>query len=209
MSKGRVRIKICGMTCEEDIAYAATLGINAIGLVFWPKSPRFVALNQAKKLLAKLPPFMDAVAVLVNPSRSLVEEIINELPLSYLQFHGEESAEFCSQFKKPYIKALQADSAATIYQGSVDYQQASALLLDTPSRESYGGGGKTFDWTIIPSDLEKTYILAGGLHALNVNAALTQCRPYALDVCSGVEASLGHKDHEKMRLFVEAVWGRQ
>jgi phosphoribosylanthranilate isomerase len=205
----RVRIKMCGMTQEVDIAYAAALGVDAVGLIFSPLSPRYISTTQAKKLLHNLPLFISVVAVFVNPSPVWVDEIINELPIAWLQFHGEETAEFCSQFKKPYIKAMQVDSAAAINQCSLEYQQASAILLDTPSATSYGGTGKAFDWRLIPSNLDKPFILAGGLDATNVNTAMHNCLPYAVDVCSGVEVSPGIKDHEKMRQFVNAVWGKK
>jgi phosphoribosylanthranilate isomerase len=200
---------MCGMTRKEDIAYAAFLGVDAIGLIFSPQSPRVISINQAKKILTNLPPFIDVVAVLVNPSPDLVNEIINELPIASLQFHGEESAEFCNQFAKPYIKAMQVDSAATIYKYTEVYQHASAILLDTPSATSHGGTGKTFDWELIPNNLAKPLILAGGLNVVNVKTAVDKCSPYAVDVCSGVEASPGIKKHEKMKQFVDALWGKE
>lgn len=199
---------MCGMTREEDIAYAASLGVDAIGLVFSPQSPRFVSLNQAKRLLQKLPLFVDAVAVLVNPEPSFVEELITELPISWLQFHGDESPEFCQQFGKPYIKAIQVDSAAAIYKSCEGHHQASAILLDTPSASSRGGTGKTFDWSLIPDNLSKPFILAGGLNVANIKDALRSCSPYAVDVSSGIEESPGIKDHKKMKQFVDAVWGK-
>ncbi|CDZ79123.1 N-(5'-phosphoribosyl)anthranilate isomerase [Legionella massiliensis] len=200
---------MCGMMREEDIAHAATLGVDAIGLIFSPKSPRFVSITQAKKLLRKLPLFVDVVAVLDNPSSLLVDEIISELPIVWLQFHGDESPEFCQQFKKPFIKAMQVDTAAAIYKCCEAYHQASAILLDTPSATSRGGTGQTFDWGLIPNNLDKPFILAGGLNADNVSAAVQRCSPYAVDVSSGIEESHGVKDHEKMNQFVEAVWGRK
>lgn len=208
MTNTRVRIKMCGMTREEDIVCAAELGVDAVGLIFYPQSPRCVSLTQAKKILHQLPLFVDAVAVLVNPSSLLVDEILNELPIVWLQFHGEESPEFCSQFKKPYIKALQVSTAASIYKYSADYQQASAILLDTPSDNSYGGTGKTFDWGLIPQNLDKPFILSGGLNPTNVGPAVNKCFPYAVDVCSGIESAHGIKDHEKMSQFVSALRGK-
>jgi len=208
LNNARVRIKMCGMTREEDIAHAAELGVDAIGLIFYPKSPRCVSITQAKKILRNVPLFVDVVAVLVNPSSLLVDEILNELPIVWLQFHGEESPEFCGQFKKPYIKAMQVSTAASIYKYCSDYHQASAILLDTPSESSYGGTGKTFDWGLIPSNLDKPFILSGGLDATNVNLAVNKSLPYAVDVCSGIESSYGIKDHEKMKQFVSALRGK-
>lgn len=200
---------MCGMTREEDIAQAEALGVDAIGLVFHPESPRCVSITQAKKLLQKMPVFVDVVAVLVNPSTLLVDEIINELPIVWLQFHGEESPEFCSQFKRPYIKAMQVDSAGAIYKCFADYQSAAAIMLDAPSETSYGGTGQTFDWGLIPQNLDKPFILAGGLNPENVNVAVSRCSPYAVDVSSGIELAPGMKDHVKMSQFVEALWGRE
>lgn len=205
----RIRIKMCGITREEDIAHAAALGVDAVGLVFAPKSPRFVSITQAKKLLKKLPLFVDVVAVLDNPSTLLVDEIISELPIVWLQFHGDESAEFCGQFKKPFIKAMRVDTAAAIYRYCEDYQQASAILLDTPSERARGGTGQTFDWGLIPNNLTKPFILAGGLNAANVSLAVHRCSPYGVDVSSGIETSLGIKDHDKMTQFVKAVWSKE
>ena len=209
MTQRRVRVKFCGMTREQDIAQAIGLGVDAIGLIFYPKSSRFLSLARARELLREIPPFVNAVAVLVNPLASFVEELIAELPVDYLQFHGEESLQFCEQFKKPYIKAVQASSTSIIEKFSKEHPQAAALLLDTPSTSCHGGTEKTFDWGLIPQHLSKPLILAGGLNADNVAAALSQCKPYAVDVCSGVEASPGIKDHKKMSRFVNAVWGKE
>lgn len=205
MTTTRVRLKMCGMTRENDIAFAAELGVDAVGLIFYPKSPRCVTISQAQKILQKLPPFVDVVAVLVNPSPVLVQEILNELPISWLQFHGEEPAKFCGQFHRPYIKALAVSSVDVIYKGIAEYQQASAILLDTPSEEKYGGTGQFFNWTLIPPKLDKPIILSGGLDANNVSLAVSQYFPYAVDVCSGIESSHGIKDHKKMKLFIEAL----
>ncbi len=199
---------MCGMTRAEDIAYAAQLGVDAVGLIVYPKSPRGVSIAQAKKILRDIPVFVDVVAVLVNPTALLVEEILQELPIDCLQFHGEEAAEFCRQFNKPYIKAVQVNSTAAIHQCTLAYQDAAAILLETPSA-SHGGTGKVFAWDLIPDDLAKPFILAGGLDAKNVGLALTQCSPYAVDVCTGVEAAQGIKDHVKMSAFVDALWGKK
>lgn len=208
MSK-RVRIKFCGMTRQEDISYAAMLGVDAIGLIFAQQSSRFISLSQAKKILINLPPFLDVIAVLVNPSQDFVYQIINELAITALQFHGNESPEFCSQFAKPYIKAMQVISTETVTSDSRMYPTASAFLLDTPSSESYGGTGQIFNWDLIPKNLPKPIILAGGLNAANVKTAIDKCSPYAVDICSGIEASPGIKDHQKMQLFVNALWGNE
>lgn len=202
----RVRIKMCGMTKAQDIAHAVALGVDAIGLIFYPKSPRHVSVEQAKKLVRDVPAFLNVVAVLVNPHSTLVKEIIEELPIQYLQFHGQESPEFCSQFKKQYIKAIPANSKDQIEKLSAEHRYASAILLDTPST-AHGGTGLSFNWQVIPDKLDKPLILAGGLNANNVKEAVTGHSIYAVDVCSGVEVSPGIKDHDKMSQFVNALWG--
>ena len=202
MSQSRVRVKMCGMTRRDDVAHAIRLGVDAIGLIFYPKSTRYVTIEQAKALLETLPPFVDAVAVLVNPDQALVQQIIAELPIQLLQFHGDESAAFCQQFNKPFIKAVQPVSQEHIQQVAKDFASASALLLDTPSEHARGGTGLTFDWGIIPQQMAKPYILAGGLDEFNVSDAIKQCHPYAVDLCSGIEVSPGIKDHDKMNRFM-------
>ncbi|WP_094090705.1 phosphoribosylanthranilate isomerase [Legionella clemsonensis] len=198
---------MCGMTRAQDIAYAAALGVDAIGFIFYPKSPRYISIEQAKQLIHQVPAFLNIVAVLVNPDVSLVQQIIKELPVHYLQFHGNESARFCTGFKKPYIKAIQALSPDFIAKKCLEHTEASAILLDTPS-VSHGGTGKMFDWNVIPDTLIKPLILAGGLTAENIEKAAKEHSFYAVDVCSGVEASPGIKDHEKMNQFVNALWGK-
>lgn len=196
---------MCGMTRSNDIAHAISLGVDAIGLIFYPGSSRAITLDQGKALLKNLPPFVDAVAVLVNPDRTFVQQIIAELPIQLLQFHGDESLTFCQQFNKPYIKAVHPDSSEHIHQCVQDFASASALLLDTPSDRARGGTGLAFDWNIIPKNLTKPYILAGGLDEVNVQDAIKSCHPYAVDLCSGIEASPGIKDHEKMSRFMQKL----
>lgn len=196
------------MTRREDISLAQTLGVDAIGFIFAAESPRCVSISQVKQLLRPSPLFMDTVAVLVNPDVAFVEQILQELPIQWLQFHGEESPEFCEQFNHPYIKAIPAVSTAVIHQAVKNYAGASAILLDTPSSSYRGGSGESFDWHIIPHNLEKPIILAGGLNPLRARQAVSVYKPYAVDVNSGVELSPGIKDHEKMALFVQAIGGR-
>ena len=198
----RTRIKMCGMTRAVDIEHAISLGVDAIGLIFYHKSARYLSVDQAKLLVKGLPPFVDVVAVFVNPAVSLVRQVLTELPVQWLQFHGDETAVFCEQFGRPYIKAVPATSAEAISMAMVQFQHAAAILLETPSTSSRGGTGVPFDWKIIPRQLTKPIILAGGLDAFNVSEAIATCTPYAVDVCSGVEASPGIKDHEKMNQFV-------
>lgn len=197
------------MTRAEDVAYAIELGVNAIGLIFYPKSPRNITLKQADALINKIPPFVDVVAVLVNPDLTTVQQIINELPIQYLQFHGEESQEFCQQFTVPYIKAVPAQNYANLQQATQLYPSASAILLDTPSATERGGTGRIFDWTIIPDTTSLPIILAGGINASNVQEAIAIAKPYAVDLCSGIEASVGIKDHQKMQEFIKVLWGEK
>lgn len=198
---------MCGMTRAEDVAHAIALGVDAIGLIFYPKSPRSITIEKARVLLKNIPPFVDAVAVLVNPEEIFVHQIIEELPIQLLQFHGDESPEFCQRFNKPFIKAIQPQTSGQIQQVMKEYLKASAILLDTPSETSRGGTGIAFDWQIIPQSLPKPFILAGGLNEFNVLDAIKVSKPYAIDVCSGIEATPGVKDHKKMSQFVKVLWG--
>lgn len=197
---------MCGMTRSDDITHAIRLGVDAIGLIFYPKSARCITLEQAKVLLKNLPPFIDAVAVLVNPEPAFVQQIIAELSIQLLQFHGDESVAFCQQFNKPFIKAIHPDSGEHIQRVVQDFAPARALLLDTPSAKAKGGTGLTFDWNIIPQQLSKPYLLAGGLNEFNILDALNACQPYAVDLCSGVEAAPGVKDHDKMTRFMSKIF---
>lgn len=199
---------MCGMTRSQDIEHAIHLGVDAIGLIFYPGSQRYVSLEAAQRLTKNLPPFVDAVAVLVNPDKTWVHQLLDELPIQTLQFHGDESAEFCEQFNKPFIKAIHPVSTTQIRQVMQEFANAQAILLDTPSPTSRGGTGMTFDWRIIPADAITPYILAGGLNELNLRDAINESNPYAIDVCSGIEISPGIKDHTKMSRFISTLWGK-
>ena len=199
---------MCGMTRSNDILHAVSLGVDAIGLIFYQQSARALTVGEAALLLHDLPPFVDAVAVFVNPEVSFVEHVMAELPIQCLQFHGDESPAFCEYFRRPYMKAVPAISSEAIINTAEQYQHAAGILLETPSTTCHGGTGLTFDWTIIPPLVAKPIILAGGLNALNVRAAVGTCSPYAVDVCSGIESAPGIKDHDKMSQFVNELWGR-
>ena len=201
----RTRIKMCGMTRSEDVAQAVDLGVDALGFIFYSGSKRYLSLAQAKKLLKEIPPFVTRVAVLVNPAIVLVNQLLLELSIDCLQFHGEESPEFCSQFNVPYIKAIPALSMAQIEQQINRYSEASGILIDTPAPGIYGGTGQTFDWNMMPKLRTKPLILSGGLNAENVKKAVTIVQPYAVDVCSGIESQPGIKDSVKMKEFVAAI----
>lgn len=195
------------MTRTEDVEHAINLGVDAIGLIFYSKSSRNVSIKQAMELIKDLPPFVEAVAVLVNPEQELVQAIVDELPFQLLQFHGDETPEFCQQFNKPFIKAMHPKEAGQIKRFAHEFAKARAILLDAASDASRGGTGLTFDWHIIPDNVLKPYILAGGLNEFNVMDAIKTGKPYAVDVCSGIEAVPGVKDHNKMNRFIKAIWG--
>lgn len=195
---------MCGMTRIEDVHHAVSLGVDAIGMIFYPKSPRHISIAQAKKLTQDLPGFVDAVAVVVNPEKEFVEDIIAELPIQFIQFHGEESPEFCEQFAKPFIKVIQPMSTDHIQHSVKEYAAAQALLFDTPSNQK-GGTGQSFNWRLIPKNLSKPYFLAGGLNESNILQALQSCNPYAVDINSGVESLPGIKDPLKMSRFMQVL----
>ena len=199
-----VRIKVCGITRPEDGQLAAALGADAIGLVFYPKSPRHVSLAQARAIVAALPPFVSVVALFVDPEPDAVHAVLNAVPIDLLQFHGDEDEGFCRQFDRPYIKAARVRPDVDLVQYARSFSSAQAILLDA-FVEGYGGGGKVFDWTLIPPDFARPLILSGGLDAGNVVDAIARVRPAAIDVSSGVEAARGIKDAEKIREFVAAV----
>ncbi|MFC3908455.1 phosphoribosylanthranilate isomerase [Legionella dresdenensis] len=206
MEAQRVRIKMCGMTRRQDIDYAIALGADAIGLIFYPKSRRYVTVEQAKILLREIPPLVNIVAVAVDPEPDDLKRLINELPIDTIQFHGNEKVEFCQRFGRPYIKAVSARNSQLITAAMDKFQTASAILVDTPSAE-YGGSGQAFDWQIIPERRTRPLIIAGGLNPQNCIAAV-KLNPYALDVCSGIEQSPGIKDHHKMKQFVDVLRGK-
>jgi phosphoribosylanthranilate isomerase len=200
-----VRSKICGITRIEDALSAAEAGADAIGLVFYAKSPRAVSVQQARAIIAVLPPFVTTVGLFVDADRQELDEILAAVPLDLLQFHGDESPAFCEALQRPYIKALRVKPGDDLVARVAAYGQASGVLLDTYVPGIPGGTGEAFDWSLVPQGLSKPIILAGGLVAENVAAAIRQVRPYAVDVSGGVEARKGIKDAEKIRAFMRAV----
>jgi len=202
-----VRSKICGITRIEDALVAAEAGADAIGLVFYDRSPRAVSVQQARAIIAALPPFVTTVGLFVNASRCEIGEILDAVPLDLLQFHGDETSAQCEGHGRPYIKALRVRPGENIAACCAEYNQASGILLDTYVPGVPGGTGEAFDWSLVPADLDKPVILAGGLTADNVRAAIAQVSPYAVDVSGGVEASKGVKDAEKIRAFIREVRG--
>lgn len=202
-----VRSKICGITRIEDALAAVEAGADAIGLVFYAKSPRAVTVQQARAIIAALPPFISTVGLFVNASPCELNETLDAVPLDLLQFHGDETPEQCEGYHRPYIKALRVQAGDDISASCRTYSGASGILLDTYVAGVPGGTGETFDWAMIPSGLSKPIILAGGLTSANVAQAIAQVRPYAVDVSGGVEKSRGIKDHDKIRAFMSAVHG--
>lgn len=201
----RTRIKICGITRPEDGLAAARLGADAIGLVFYPPSPRAVSVIQAKLIVKSLPPFVTVVGLFVNEERSVIEQTLNEVSLDLLQFHGDEAPQDCEGFGKPWIKAIRMRQDIDLMAMARVYASASGLLLDTYQAGVVGGTGQTFDWSKVPQSLTGRVILAGGLNSENVTQAVQQLRPYAVDVSGGVEESKGIKDAAKIDAFIAGV----
>lgn len=200
----RTRVKICGITRRQDAEFAVKSGADAIGLVFYGPSPRAVTIEQAAAITAQLPPFISNVGLFVNATAEAVWQTLEQVPLGLLQFHGDESAEFCAQFKIPYIKAIRMQSVADLQQADKRFPEASALLLDSYQHGVPGGTGQTFDWSMITA-VSKPLILAGGLTAENVAQAIRQVSPYAVDVSGGVEESKGLKSNNKISAFMREV----
>ncbi len=202
----RTRVKICGITRPEDGVMAAQLGADAIGLVFYPPSPRFVTVDTAQQIIAALPPFVATVGLFVNAEPAAVRAVLASVPLTLLQFHGDEAPDDCAGFGLPYIKAAPMGAGADVLDYEQRFATAAGLLLDSHGGDKMGGSGQGFDWTRIPAKRHKPLILAGGLHPDNVAAAIRQIRPYAVDVSSGVETAKGIKNPELMRAFLRGVY---
>ena len=200
----RTRIKICGITREQDLKAALAAGADALGFVFYPPSPRCLPLGQAQALAATVPPFVTRVGLFVNAEPQDVRATLAAVPLDLLQFHGEEEPDYCAQFGRPWVKAARVRPGLDLLEFARRFAAAQALLLDA-FVEGYGGAGQRFDWSLIPPSLPLPMILSGGLDAANVGAAITGLRPWAVDVSSGVEVAKGVKDAEKINAFVAAV----
>ena len=200
----KTRIKICGLTREEDVDAAVAAGADAIGFVFYPPSPRYVSPQRAAELVKRIPPFVDVVGLFVNEEPEVVRAACEALPINVLQFHGDEDAAYCGQFARPYLRAARVRPGLDLVEFAGSFPDARGLLLDA-FVEGYGGGGHVFDWTLIPPNLPSYLVLSGGLTADNVGDAVRRVRPVAVDVSSGVEMSKGIKDHAKITAFVAAV----
>ncbi|MBL8419340.1 MAG: phosphoribosylanthranilate isomerase [Dechloromonas sp.] len=198
------RIKICGLTREEDVDAAVAAGADAIGFVFYPASPRYLSPRRAAELVRRVPPFIDVVGLFVNEAPESLLAVCEAVPINLLQFHGDEDGAYCRQFARPYLRAARVGPGLDLVEFARAFPDARGLLLDA-FVEGYGGGGHVFDWSLIPPELPGFLVLSGGLTAANVGAAIERVRPVAVDVSSGVETGKGIKDHSKIAAFVAAV----
>jgi len=199
----RTRIKICGITRLEDAKASVRAGCDALGFVFYKESPRYIALDAFKVIVKELPPFVTKTGLFVNADPAEIEEAIQSGLVNVLQFHGDETPDFCRQFNFPYIKAVAVSSSVDLIQYAKDFHDAEALLLDAYHEHLKGGTGQTFDWNLIPQSLSKPIVLAGGLHVDNVKEAIKKVKPYAVDVSGGVEESKGIKNSLKIQAFIK------
>jgi len=199
----RTRIKICGITRTEDARAAAQAGADAIGLVFYPPSPRYLSNERAVEIRDALPPFVQTVALFVNADAAQVAQVLQRVRPAMLQFHGEETAQFCAQFGVPFVKACRVKPGVDALEYLRPYSRAAAWLVDSYVPE-YGGVGESFDWSLVPV-AEKPLILSGGLSQANVAAAIRRVRPWGVDVSSGVESAKGVKDAGKIAGFIAEV----
>lgn len=199
------RVKICGITNIEDAMLAISSGADALGFVFYPPSPRYISISDAQVIVSKLPPFVTPVALFVDAAKEVVAELLDGSPRWCLQFHGQETPEYCEQFGVPYYKALRMKPGLDIAAIANSYPSSMAILLDAYKPGVPGGTGETFDWESIPQGLRKPLILAGGLSIDNVAKAIDIVRPFAVDVSGGVELEPGKKDPDKVRDFIRAA----
>ena len=200
----RTRIKICGLTRPQDVRAAVESGADAIGFVFYPPSPRAVSVDQAAELAALLPPFVSSVGLFVNAAPPDVDAVLARVPLQLLQFHGDESESDCARYGRPWIKAARMRPGVDLLEFSTFHPRASGILVDA-FVDGYGGGGQTFDWSLIPQGFGRPLVLSGGLDADNVTEAVRRIRPWAVDVSSGVESAKGIKDAAKIAAFIAGV----
>ena len=200
----RTRIKICGLTREADVDAAVEAGADAIGFVLYPRSPRAVTAERAAVLAKRVPPFVTPVALFVNAEAALIAAATQAIPDLLLQFHGDETPADCRAAGRPFLRAARIGPGFNLLDFAAQYPHAQGLLLDALV-EGYGGGGKVFDWSLIPPNVPRPVVLSGGLHAGNVIEGIVQVRPSAVDVSSGVESAKGIKDAAAMRRFCEAV----
>ncbi|RZU46878.1 phosphoribosylanthranilate isomerase [Fluviicoccus keumensis] len=201
----RTRVKICGITRLEDALDAVRLGADALGFVFYPPSPRYVAPEKAAEIIARLPPFVTTTGLFVDADAQQVRDVLATAPLGLLQFHGDESPEYCAGFRQPWIKALRMQPGLDVAAKIRDYRDAAGILLDAWHPQLKGGTGETFDWRHWPKHSGLSLILAGGLTPENVAEAIHLTQPYAVDVSGGVELGKGLKDFTLMQAFMAGV----
>jgi phosphoribosylanthranilate isomerase len=201
----RTRVKICGLTRDEDVAAAVAAGADALGFVFYEPSPRSVDIDRAAALAARVPAFVTAVGLFVDAEPEFIAEAARRVPLGLIQFHGAESPEFCASFGRPWIKAIAMREGLDANDAARRYTGASSLLLDTYDPALPGGTGRRFDWDLVPPELAPGIILAGGLDADNVAEAIGRVKPHAVDVSGGVEQAKGRKDRHKINDFMQGV----
>ncbi|PHQ26276.1 phosphoribosylanthranilate isomerase [Marinobacter guineae] len=199
------RVKICGLTRPEDVDAAIECGADALGFVFYGPSPRSVTADQAAALVRRIPAFVSVVGLFVNPSQQEVEAVLDKVPLDLLQFHGDETAAYCSGFGRRWIKAVRVRESGQIERAFEEFRDSAGLLVDAWDPEKYGGTGRAFNWDLIPEDRPLPLILAGGLSSANVFAAVNQVKPWAVDVSGGVEQNKGIKDFQKISHFIKEV----
>lgn len=200
----RTRVKICGVTRSEDAEAAARAGADAVGLNFYPPSPRFLSVEWARQLASAVPPFVTTVAVFVNPAAAEVYTVLERVRPAMLQFHGEEDPVFCAQFGVPYLKACRVKPGTDLLEYLRPFSSAAGWLLDSHVEE-YGGAGESFDWSLVPAKRSRPLVLSGGLTRDNVGEAIRRVRPWAVDVSSGVESSKGIKDAVRIGAFIAEV----
>lgn len=201
----KTQIKICGFTRPADAVSAVALGVDSLGLVFYPPSPRHVSIDQARDITAAVPPFTSFTALFLNAEREAVERVLETIPVNLLQFHGTESPEFCQSFNRPYIKSVSMKSTSNVVEYCAAYDRSRGFLLDSNVAGAAGGSGDVFDWSLIPTSTDVPLVLAGGLDVGNVRDAVFSVRPSAVDVSSGVESSKGIKDVTLMKRFITNV----
>ena len=200
----QVKVKICGMTNLKDVKVAVDGGVDAVGFIFYKKSPRSVTMQTVREIVLELPPFVDSVGVFVDEKAEQINKIADHCNLDRVQLHGDESPAFCKKIRRRVIKAIRVKDIQSLKKLS-DYP-VSSFLLDTFSEDQYGGTGRVFDWNLAyPAKKYGPIILAGGLTPNNVRQAIQRIQPYGVDVCSGVESQPGIKDHKKMQIFLKNV----
>lgn len=208
MSSSRIRVKVCGITSETDAYMAINAGADAIGLVFYESSPRAVSIEQAASIARAVGPFVTVVGLFVDANADFIEQVLAQVPLHVLQFHGNETDVFCAQFKRPYYKAIRMKPDLNVETAIAAYPNAGAILLDAYRKGVPGGTGDTFDWQRVPQQHTQLIILAGGLTPSNVAQAVISTQPYGVDVSGGVEQSPGHKNNDKLISFIDRAHTR-